>query len=997
MSEGKHNRSPLGKFHLHAPWKRRDSEDEDDDAPTADEKQPLAPSSPVCSSPQQANSPKKTAKVHVPVDSYAMENARVTRVWDCKMPPAKKTMVHGVLMPTMGGTFGSVLIQKKRRFAIEIHSSDDDLGAPSSPEGPPTLLRGDSLEGVDGEEVLGGNERVIVRILKPASAKDGSDNDSSQGGDHGTISTIGFHAVDEETDTWVTNYILGLDDVQILKSRGSHCEMKIGHGSDTQVRNVHFSSDRDAKSFQQVLENLIKMKQRLTEQRVRDFRELSHVDQGGGGRIRLLIEIVSGINLPVADRTATDPYVIVRLGGSHEVHRTKPIYKTVNPIWTIDSGSLFLLDVTPEEFFGSAEGLSFILRDYDKISSNDTLGKVFVSQENLLNGDGDRVEFDLVESCSKNKKQPGRLVLRFRKAAEEDVLFMERLLSAQKAKISGVYGDETFVQPHVSSNKFLHREHRNVGTQTQHRVKPGPDPDRPEQATKWMTEAELETESLKPSRKWIEAGSGELGKLFVEVLGCDGLPNMDAGTVGGGKTDAFACLVFEDSVMNTEVINDTLKPRWMPWTQRAFIFNVMHPSNDLMVGVLDYDSPAPMAAHDPIGRTEIDITNMLPGTEYTVYYELFTSATVKKRKPKGSIKLRIRLELNNERKAVLAGLHPPPQFYINVATYRDYKVVNFVIEGKYDIHVFDMDLLAEYVEELKETGLALVPILKNAAFLVVFWRGHHPLRLRVFRCPPLPASNDISLWNRFTRTTTILLPLHSVVAFVAAVFLVEDYNLFPSFLMFSIAWLFLATSGHVGVHPSPWRHPRSFADLGRALVSNTSRVKTIEPNQNLQELQKYQAEKDEAKKRLNEEAENKAREEEEHEDAVGQLQAMEDGGEVDMRTKPGGLGGRVSVNPLKRESAAIHVDMSSSTANESIFANILSNTVSNAAEPPSRMSSGSHHQELRRLGGVLLLLLDSCLFDCRRLSYSVHPMGLACALGSSYCCVGLLGPLDETH
>jgi hypothetical protein len=24
----------------------------------------------------------------------------------------------------------------------------------------------------------------------------------------------------------------------------------------------------------------------------------------------------------------------------------------------------------------------------------------------------------------------------------------------------GVYGDETFVQPHVSSNKFLHREHR---------------------------------------------------------------------------------------------------------------------------------------------------------------------------------------------------------------------------------------------------------------------------------------------------------------------------------------------------------------------------------------------------------------------------------------------------------------------------------------------------------------------------------------------------------
>ena len=243
------------------------------------------------------------------------------------MPPAKKTMVHGILMPTMQGTFGSVLIQKKRRFAIEIHSSDDDLGAPSS-EGPSsTLLRGDSLAAV-GEEVLHGDERVVVRILKPASAKDGSDDDSSQGGDHGTISTIGFHAADEETDTWVTNYVLGLDDIQILKSRGSHCEMKIGHGSDTQVRHVHFSSDKDAKSFQQVLEKLIKLKQRLTEQRVRDFRELTPVAEGGSGRIRLLIEIVSGLSLPVADRTATDPYVIVRLGGSHEVHRTTPIYGT---------------------------------------------------------------------------------------------------------------------------------------------------------------------------------------------------------------------------------------------------------------------------------------------------------------------------------------------------------------------------------------------------------------------------------------------------------------------------------------------------------------------------------------------------------------------------------------------------------------------------------------------------------------------------------------------
>lgn len=40
------------------------------------------------------------------------------------------------------------------------------------------------------------------------------------------------------------------------------------------------------------------------------------------------------------------------------------------------------------------------------MSANDTLGKVFVSQEELLKGDGQREEFKLEESASKNKKQP---------------------------------------------------------------------------------------------------------------------------------------------------------------------------------------------------------------------------------------------------------------------------------------------------------------------------------------------------------------------------------------------------------------------------------------------------------------------------------------------------------------------------------------------------------------------------------------------------------------
>lgn len=80
-----------------------------------------------------------------------------------------------------------------------------------------------------------------------------------------------------------------------------------------------------------------------------------------------------------------------------------------------------------------------------------------------------------------------------------------------------------------------------------------------------------------------------------------------------------------------------------------------------MVGVLDYDSPAPMAEHDPIGRAEIDVTNLRPGTEYTLYYDLYTSAIVKKRKSKGSIKVRLRLELSNQRKTLISAVNPPPE------------------------------------------------------------------------------------------------------------------------------------------------------------------------------------------------------------------------------------------------------------------------------------------------------------------------------------------------
>lgn len=135
----------------------------------------------------------------------------------------------------------------------------------------------------------------------------------------------------------------------------------------------------------------------------------------------------------------------------------------------------------------------------------------------------------------------------------------------------------------------------------------------------------------------------------MEVLGCDHLPNLDISLTGRDKTDAFACLVFEDCIVNTDVINDTLSPRWMPWSQRAFILNIMHPSSQLMVGVFDHDSGIADPGHDPVGRAVVNLTNLRQGTEYTLTYVLYESYR-EERVARGSITLRIRVEIPNNRK-----------------------------------------------------------------------------------------------------------------------------------------------------------------------------------------------------------------------------------------------------------------------------------------------------------------------------------------------------------
>jgi len=71
------------------------------------------------------------------------------------------------------------------------------------------------------------------------------------------------------------------------------------------------------------------------------------------------------------------------------------------------------------------------------------------------------------------------------------------------------------------------------------RVKPGPDPERPELETKFLSEPEMLQKCYEPTRNWVESGSGSLGQVKVEIMSCHGLANKEVGQIFGNKPDPF--------------------------------------------------------------------------------------------------------------------------------------------------------------------------------------------------------------------------------------------------------------------------------------------------------------------------------------------------------------------------------------------------------------------------------------------------------------------------
>ena len=337
------------------------------------------------------------------------------------------------------------------------------------------------------------------------------------------------------------------------------------------------------------------------------------------------------------------------------------------------------------DLFQSEDGLIFEVKDYDTIGTNESLGAFTVNARTLYKWNGERREFALKPLLGQHDFNQGKIALRARRTTEHDIQFLEKYHEKKKSNFtlpSIGAGTANTIKSLVTVNSKKEKEGPGKG-KIKYLIRPGPDPKRKDD-TSWLTKEQIEEVSNEPSHEWTDIGSGALGKIFVEIIGCDGLPNMDVGGVLGNKTDAFVSVVYEDCFARTDIINDCLSPRWMPWSNRAFIFNCMHTSSQLFLAVFDSDTH-PLSSHDLVGRVSIDLSNFMSGSVYNLQYILYPTAVCSPRKAEyGSIRIRLRMELEDERTLLLSNFALPMTVYVNVHTKKDFNVIEETVEGGID-------------------------------------------------------------------------------------------------------------------------------------------------------------------------------------------------------------------------------------------------------------------------------------------------------------------------
>jgi len=552
-----------------------------------------------------------------------------------------------------------------------------------------------------------------------------------------------------------------------------------------------------------------------------DVHEEEEEEEDESDEIVILCELVGARDLvsqhDQGDGEPLKPYCIVRFG-ERIIHESK-VDSThgPNPIWTLSHQSMFLLRAKPREMLHSILQIGIYSQRPASLSARFKmknkglpLGYVTLNADDILSKcDRQRLELKLSDDMGAEDAYRGKLALRFQVATDSDQqvvrLFNQGLnlsKSQSRAELVRRLSTQSKIRPEVTlcteidesavaQDSFVSALNnacspRNVtDSQTGEKmvkVKPYPDPER-EGETTFMLSNDVNMETRQPSHKWIDAGSGKLGKMYCDVLACHGLPNVDVGEFMGNVTDPFVCLVYEDACAMTDVIHDELSPHWLPWTQRAFCFGMMHPASVLYVGVFDYDLAT---SHEPLGRVAVNVSNLQKNTVHTLKYSLYPSSNVTERTAVGSITIRIRIDCPDDKAALLTALKPRPKIFVNVRKQKSFKVVRYTCYGEYDgEEKFDVTVMRSYINEIFEYKAAFGYAVADGFASIIFWRGQ-------------------------VEICSIMVPIYSLLFFCMAADFVERPYMFVPYFCFGVAGMMLGNLSVRRHNPSPWNRCPSF-------------------------------------------------------------------------------------------------------------------------------------------------------------------------------------------
>lgn len=248
---------------------------------------------------------------------------------------------------------------------------------------------------------------------------------------------------------WKTRKQLNLNKMHVVSHLGDKVLLSVGMGHS--IKKVKFESEQDANGFVQLVSHLRSgQRKRMKQRKIAAINSLVISDEDA--TVNILVEITSCWALPAADMGGTsDPYVRASFEG-REVHRTKPVFRTTEPIYTIKTGSLFILSATMRKLFDAREGLKFTVKDYDTVGSNENLGVAIVAPRTLYDANGERMVLPLIPEVGKSfaKGGNGFIAFRCRKATEQDVSFMK--------KLSGGLGNVVDTSPSALSSKGTGRK-----------------------------------------------------------------------------------------------------------------------------------------------------------------------------------------------------------------------------------------------------------------------------------------------------------------------------------------------------------------------------------------------------------------------------------------------------------------------------------------------------------------------------------------------------------